>query len=116
MWLLLALPHPRGLHRSDICLAATSSNVVESIRKICYYKSSTPGVSGVNIPCYETNMPFTPSFWPLDSLSYSPRKQHPDFRKHRTQRQEHFLLVDLGFMRPQFTPSSLAFLVPTYSG
>lgn len=40
MLLLLALPHPRGLHKSNICLAAASSNVFESIRKICYYKSS----------------------------------------------------------------------------
>lgn len=40
MQLLLALPHTRGLHKSNICLAATLSNVYESIRKICYYKTS----------------------------------------------------------------------------
>lgn len=36
MQLLLALPHTRGLHKSNICLAATLSNVFKSIRKICY--------------------------------------------------------------------------------
>lgn len=40
MQLLLALPHTRGLHKSNICLAATLSSVSESIRKICYYKTS----------------------------------------------------------------------------
>lgn len=37
LWLCGA---PRGLHESNICLAATSSHVFESIRKICYYKIS----------------------------------------------------------------------------
>lgn len=39
MQLLLALPHTRGLHKSNICLAAMLSNVLKSIRKICCCKT-----------------------------------------------------------------------------
>lgn len=76
-WGLLALPSLRGLHKRNICLAATSSHVFERIRKICYYKTSAMrlefigshawGCWGLKSHARRSNMPMTLSLWPPSS-------------------------------------------------